>query len=179
VRTFERGWGTFHFRGGWELAHVLVMLGSASDRERVQPLLEVFSRFHVQSDVRIASAHRNLEDVLAIVREAEGSGVRVIVAAAGLAAHLPGVIAGQTLLPVIGLPLAVGPFHGVDALLSISQMPSGVPVATVGVNAGENAAYFALQILALHDRELAERLRAHRDWRREEIRAANRDLLRG
>ncbi|PTQ53266.1 MAG: Phosphoribosylaminoimidazole carboxylase catalytic subunit [Brockia lithotrophica] len=160
------------------MARVLVILGSASDRERVRPLLDVLARFGEPSDIRIASAHRNLEDVLAIVREAEQSGVRVVIAAAGLAAHLPGVVAGQTVLPVIGLPLAVGPLHGVDALLSIAQMPPGVPVATVGVNAGENAAYLALHILALEDPELAARLRSHRAARRDEIRALDRNLRR-
>jgi len=110
----------------------------------------------------VASAHRTPEKAAAFVSGAAERGLEVIIAGAGLAAHLPGVIAAHTTLPVIGVPLSGGSLGGLDALLSVVQMPSGVPVATVGIDAFKNAALLAASILALKDRELSERLKDYR-----------------
>lgn len=126
---------------------VLILLGSESDRERATGVREVLEGQGVPFREEVASAHRDLDRVRELARGAADEGIEVIIAAAGLSAHLPGVVASQTVLPVIGLPLAVGPLNGLDALFSIAQMPPGVPVATVGIGAAANAAYLALRIL--------------------------------
>ena len=114
-------------------------------------------------DFHISSAHRNPEKTAQLAKNAEAEGVQVIIAAAGMAAHLPGVIAAHTILPVIGVPLVSGNLGGIDALLSIVQMPTGVPVATVAIGGVKNAALLAIQILALNNPELKEKLRIYRN----------------
>lgn len=126
---------------------VLVMVGSESDRERVQPALQVLDDAGVQYDFVVSSAHRDPDKTAAIAKGAREKGYRVIIAAAGLAAALPGSVAALTELPVIGLPLDVGPLRGVDALYAIAQVPPGCPVGTVGIGNAKNAALFALRIL--------------------------------
>jgi 5-(carboxyamino)imidazole ribonucleotide mutase len=133
-------------------------MGSESDRATVQPAAEALKELDVPHEVHIASAHRTPDRAIALATGARGQGVRVIIAAAGGAAHLAGVIAAHTTLPVIGIPIASGGLGGLDALLSTAQMPSGVPVATVAVNGARNAALLAARILATSDSTLARKL---------------------
>lgn len=126
---------------------VLVMVGSESDRDRVAPALDALDAAGVGYDFVVSSAHRNPERTAEIARGARGNGYRVVIAGAGLAAALPGTVAALTDLPVIGLPLDVGPLRGVDALYAIAQLPPGCPVATVGIGNAKNAALLALRIL--------------------------------
>lgn len=140
-------------------ARIRIIIGSKSDEEKLAPALEVLAQFGVDYDFHISSAHRNPEKTRLLASSAAAEGIKVIIAAAGMAAHLPGVIAAYTDLPVIGIPIASGALNGVDALYSIVQMPPGIPVACVGINAAKNAALLALQILALDDDILAEKMR--------------------
>jgi phosphoribosylaminoimidazole carboxylase PurE protein len=143
---------------------VLVLVGSASDLPVVEPLGPLLGRFGIGHRVEVCSAHRQPEQLRRLVATAEKEGFAVFIAAAGLAAHLPGVVASLTDRPVIGVPVAAGTLGGLDALLSIVQMPPGVPVATVAIGPGgaKNAAVLAARILALSDREVAARLAAYR-----------------
>ncbi|GAB1467513.1 5-(carboxyamino)imidazole ribonucleotide mutase [Candidatus Cloacimonadota bacterium] len=133
---------------------IRIILGSKSDIEKFDAAVEVLKDFGVQYDLHISSAHRNPEKTVQLAAEAENEGIKVIIAGAGLAAHLPGVIASHTCLPVIGVPIASGALNGLDALYSIVQMPPGVPVACVAINGSKNAALLAIQILAGSDTEL-------------------------
>ena len=126
-------------------------------------------------EVNALSAHRTPEAVEHFAKEAAGRGVKVIIAGAGMAAALPGVIAAQTILPVIGVPIK-GMLDGLDALLSIIQMPPGIPVATVGVNGAMNAAVLATEMLALADADIAQRLATYKDGLKQKIEKANKDL---
>ncbi|HID11091.1 MAG TPA: 5-(carboxyamino)imidazole ribonucleotide mutase [Candidatus Latescibacteria bacterium] len=145
---------------------VAIVMGSESDREVMQKAVEQLEALDISCETFVASAHRTPERVVQIAREAEAKGFRVIIAGAGLSAALPGVLAAHTLLPVIGVPIASGPLGGMDALLSIVQMPGGVPVATVGVNNARNAAILAAEILALQDGEVRRALEGMREgWR--------------
>jgi len=131
------------------MALVTVIVGSATDRPIVDPALEILRKHRVAYDLHVASAHRDPDRLAKLVKEAEEGGTRVFIAAAGMAAHLAGAIAAQTTRPVIGLPVGSGPLKGQDSLLSTVMMPSGIPVATVAVDGGKNAAWLALEILAL------------------------------
>jgi phosphoribosylaminoimidazole carboxylase PurE protein len=126
---------------------VLIVAGSESDRPVVEKAERVLRDAGVEYEFEIASAHRTPDRVAELAKGAEGRGFRVVIAAAGLAAALPGVVAAHCRLPVIGLPVSAGALRGIDALLAIAQMPPGVPVATVGIDAGGNAAHLALRIL--------------------------------
>ena len=143
---------------------VLVLLGSASDLPVIEGMKGLLDRFGLGYDVQVASAHRQPERLRRIVRKAENDGVEVYVAVAGMAAHLPGVVASLTARPVIGVPVAAGALAGVDALLSIVQMPPGVPVATVAVGSAgaRNAACLAARMVALYDERVAAALDAYR-----------------
>ena len=135
-----------------------VVMGSDSDLGVMRAAVEALAEFGVPTEARVLSAHRTPWEMLAYARDAAGRGLRVIVAGAGGAAHLPGMIASATPLPVIGVPVAATPLAGVDALLSIAQMPAGVPVATVAVGGARNAGLLAVRILALADPDLAAAL---------------------
>ena len=139
-------------------------MGSEGDREVMDLARAVLEDLGVECDVRVMSAHRNPDEVAAYAAGAEAAGIRVLVAGAGLAAHLAGAVAARTILPVIGVPLEAGPLNGLDALLSTVMMPKGVPVATVaiGSHGARNAGFLAAQILALADPELGRRLKAKR-----------------
>jgi len=137
---------------------VVVIMGSRSDEAKMRAALEVLERLGIGHDVRVLSAHRMPEDVDEYASTAASRGIRVIIAGAGMAAHLAGAVASRTLLPVIGVPLSGSPFSGLDALLSTVQMPKGVPVATVAVDGAANAAYLAARVIALSDPEVRERL---------------------
>lgn len=136
---------------------IAIIMGSKSDLPIVEKAAKLVDSFGVKYKMRILSAHRTLEETLDFVSGAEDKGYGVIIAAAGKAAHLPGVIAAATNLPVIGLPIKTSMMGGLDSVLSILQMPGGIPVATVGVDAAENAALLALRILALSDKSLAQK----------------------
>lgn len=139
-----------------------VVMGSRSDLETLQPGIDLLREFEVAHEVRVVSAHRTPEAMLAYARDARDRGLKVLVAGAGGAAHLPGMLASNTTLPVIGIPVPLKQLDGMDSLLSIVQMPAGVPVATVGVGNAKNAALLALRILALGDARLAALLEAYR-----------------
>lgn len=145
------------------MAKVRIILGSKSDLETCKVIEEILGDFGVENELFISSAHRNPQKTTKLALEAEQDGVKVIIACAGLAAHLPGVVAAHTTLPVIGVPIASGALNGVDALYSIAQMPPGVPVACVAINGAKNAAYLAIQILACSDDELREKYRAYKE----------------
>jgi phosphoribosylaminoimidazole carboxylase PurE protein len=140
-----------------------VLMGSDSDLPVMGAAAETLRSFGVPFEMTIASAHRSPGLCADYSANASKRGLKVIIAGAGLSAHLAGVLASGTILPVIGVPLASGPLKGVDALLSTVQMPPGVPVATVGLDAARNAAILAVQILSLGDPALAERLSAHKE----------------
>lgn len=135
-----------------------ILVGSDSDRPVMEKCTARLDEFGVAYEIETRSAHRNPESVAEYAGTARDRGLKVIICAAGMAAHLAGAVAGRTTLPVIGIPIAAGPLNGFDALLSTVQMPSGVPVATVAVNGAANAAVLAAQIVALTDEGLARTL---------------------
>lgn len=139
-----------------------VIMGSDSDCEVMEEALEVLRQFEVSFEVIISSAQRTLKRTVDWVKGFEAQGGKLIIAAAGLAAHLPGVVAGATILPIIGVPMNSGAMEGIDALYSIVQMPPGIPVATVGIGAPRNAALLAVQILAIEDKLLNSKVKDYR-----------------
>jgi len=154
---------------------VSIIMGSTSDLPVMEKACLLLDELQVPFEVNALSAHRTPEAVEQFSRNAAGRGIRVIIAAAGMAAALPGVIAAQTTLPVIGVPIK-GMLDGLDALLSIVQMPPGIPVATVGVNAAQNAALLACQMIALSDEGLARRLADYKEGLKGKIEKANKEL---
>jgi len=144
--------------------NVLIIMESDSDLPLMEETARLLREFKVPYTMTVASAHRTPGRTLKLVKDAERNGVDVIIGAAGMAAHLPGVIASHTVLPVIGVPLDASPLKGIDALLSIVQMPPGIPVATVSIGkaGARNAAILAVQIIARKDPKLTEKLRDHR-----------------
>ena len=142
---------------------VLVVMGSDSDFPVMAACIRMLQDFGVAFQVKICSAHRSPELAATLARQAAGQGFGVIIAAAGLAAHLPGVLAAYTTLPVIGVPVKSGALAGQDALYAIVQMPTGIPVATVAIDGAANAAILAVQILALGNESLSIRLRQYKD----------------
>lgn len=144
------------------MAKAAILMGSKSDFPVVKPAVKVLKDFGAEVEVRVISAHRTPEEAHEFASKAKKNGVEVIICAAGKAAHLGGVIAAYTTLPVIGLPVKTDMMGGLDSLLSIVQMPSGIPVATVGVNGGENAGLLALQILGIKYPEIAEKLAVYK-----------------
>ena len=160
------------------LSFVAVLMGSDSDLGTMQGCLDVLGKLDVPCEVHITSAHRTPEATRNYVNDAEQRGCAVFIAAAGMAAHLAGVVAAQTVRPVIGVPMDAGPLKGMDALLSTVQMPAGVPVASVAIGGAgaRNAAFLAAQMLALADPGLSERLRAERQSNADAIAAKDRAL---
>jgi phosphoribosylaminoimidazole carboxylase PurE protein len=148
---------------------VAIIVGSRSDLEVVQKAADTLSKLNITNELRVISAHRAPDLLESYVAEAIARGVKVFICAAGLAAHLPGVVASKTTLPVIGLPMPGQLAGGPDALLSIVQMPKGVPVATVGVGQAENAALLAAQMLGLSDDRIAHAVTDHRADARRQI----------
>ena len=146
-----------------EQIQVGIVMGSDSDWPLVKKACDTLDGFGVGYETRVISAHRTPDVALEYAKTAEGRGLKVIIAAAGGAAHLAGVVASHTVLPVIGVPINATPLNGMDALLATVQMPSGIPVATMAVNGAKNAALFAVQVLAVKDAELAEKLKSHRE----------------
>lgn len=160
---------------------VLIVMGSDSDLPVMNEAAKVLAEFDVPYEIRISSAHRSPQRTAALAADAAGRGIMVIIAAAGMAAHLAGVIASETILPVIGVPMGGGALNGVDALYSTVQMPGGIPVATmaIGKAGAKNAGIFAAQILALGDERLAAALKAYRERMAEEVAAKDRALQEG
>ena len=158
------------------MAKVGILMGSKSDFEVVKPAVNTLKKFGVEVEVRVISAHRTPSEAHEFAANAKGNGMEVIICAAGKAAHLGGVIAAYTTLPVIGLPVKTDMMGGLDSLLSIVQMPAGIPVATVGVNAGENAGLLAVQMLSIKYKELAAKLADYKTAMREKINADNEAL---
>ncbi len=154
---------------------VSIIMGSTSDLPVMEKAALLLDEMEVPFEINALSAHRTPAEVEEFAHGAASRGIRVIIAAAGMAAALPGVIAANTTLPVIGVPIK-GMLDGLDALLSIVQMPPGIPVATVGVNGAQNAAILAVQMLALSDETVAARLAAHKEGLKQKIVKANADL---
>lgn len=153
-----------------------IVMGSASDAPIMDGAVEALREFSIPVEVRVLSAHRTPDDALDFAREAQARGIRVVIAGAGGAAHLAGVLAAATPLPVIGVPIAVGDLGGLDSLLAMVQMPKGVPVATVAVNGARNAGLLAVRILALGDPALADALVEHRELMAAQVRASDAEL---
>ena len=131
------------------MADVLIVVGSESDKPRIEPAFDVLSKAGVSYEFKVSSAHREPDETTALLKGARKNGFKVVIAGAGLSAALPGFAASLTDLPVIGVPFAVGPLNGLDALLATVQVPPGVPVATVGIDNAKNAAQLAIRILKL------------------------------
>jgi 5-(carboxyamino)imidazole ribonucleotide mutase len=150
-----------------------IVMGSDSDLSTMRGAVEICRRFNVPHEVRVVSAHRTPDDMAEYGRTAHERGLKVIIAGAGGAAHLPGMLAAHTPLAVIGVPVPIGHIQGVDALLSIVQMPAGVPVATVAIGQARNAGLLAVQILATSDSSLLQQLIAYKRELADESRAKN------
>jgi 5-(carboxyamino)imidazole ribonucleotide mutase len=145
---------------------VAVLMGSASDQARMAPAAETLAEFGIEADVLVLSAHRNPGQVAALASTARQSGYVAFICGAGMAAHLAGVVAAHTTLPVVGVPLSGGALNGVDALYATVQMPRGIPVATVAVDGALNAALLVVEMLAITDADLARKLDDYRaGWR--------------
>jgi 5-(carboxyamino)imidazole ribonucleotide mutase len=142
---------------------VAVLMGSANDKDKMAPAADTLARYGIEADVRIMSAHRTPHVVAEFASSARANGYGALICGAGMAAHLAGVVAGHTTLPVIGVPLSAGALNGVDALYATVQMPKGIPVATVAIDGAMNAALLAVQILAVDDADLADELARHRE----------------
>ncbi len=153
-----------------------IVMGSASDLPTMEEAAKILEKFGISFQMKISSAHRTLERTVNWVRDFENQGGQVIIAGAGMAAHLPGVIAGTTTLPVIGVPIRSGALEGVDALYAIVQMPPGIPVATVGINGAKNAGLLAIQILSATDPSLRQALKDYRAQMAADIEKKDQDL---
>ncbi len=160
-------------------AKVALLMGSKNDLPKLQPAIDTLAQFGVPLTVRVMSAHRTPATVAEFATNARAAGLRVMIAAAGGAAHLAGVVAAHTTLPVIGIPVEGGALNGLDALLSTVQMPGGIAVATVGIGSGGamNAGLLAVQILALSDPELAVKFDKFRADQREKVAKADSDVV--
>lgn len=153
-----------------------IAMGSDSDWPLLKDAAQMLSQFGVNFEKRVVSAHRTPEDMANYGKEAQERGLQVIIAAAGGAAHLPGMLAAHSVLPVIGVPVPSKHLQGLDSLLSIVQMPKGIPVATVAIGGAANAALLAIQILALQDKKLSAKLAAFRSSQAKESKAKNKAL---
>jgi 5-(carboxyamino)imidazole ribonucleotide mutase len=160
------------------MSAVGVILGSDSDLPKVRDCFEILDQFEIDYEVIVSSAHRSPEQTVEWVQNASGRGLKVIIAVAGGAAHLPGVVAAQTILPVLGVPVETNIAGGLDSILSILQMPAGIPVATMpaGKSGGANAALFAISILAVGDKAISEKLINYRKKMETKISEKNKSI---
>ena len=156
---------------------VAVIMGSTSDLPKVEPAVKILKDYGVEVNVRCLSAHRAHAGLSEFIEETNNNGTEVIITAAGMAAALPGVVASQTVLPVIGVPLSGSVLDGMDALMSIVQMPSGIPVATVAINGSKNAAYLALQIIGTKHDSVKAKLVAEREEMEKSAMKANEEVI--
>jgi 5-(carboxyamino)imidazole ribonucleotide mutase len=154
---------------------VSIIMGSTSDLPVMEKAAEILNNFRIPFEMNALSAHRTPEEVEKFAKNAEGRGIKVIIAAAGMAAHLPGVIAAMTPLPVIGVPIKAS-LEGLDSIFSILQMPPGIPVATVGVNAAQNAGILAAQIIATTDKSIMDEVKKYKESLKKKIVQANEEL---
>lgn len=152
-------------------------MGSSSDWPIMQKAQKIFDEFGISVERKVLSAHRMPEEMIAEAKAAQSNGYDIIIAGAGGAAHLPGMMASASVLPVIGVPVKASHLDGMDSLLSIVQMPRGIPVATVGINKADNAALLALQILALKDENLSEKLKKFKQELSKMSQAQQADLI--
>jgi phosphoribosylaminoimidazole carboxylase PurE protein len=157
-------------------AKVAIVMGSDSDMRVMKDAVETLKEFKVSCSVKVVSAHRTPHEMLDFAKTAKDKGFEVIIAGAGGAAHLPGMIASATTLPVIGVPVQLKHLDGLDSLLSVVQMPKGVPVATMAIDNATNAALFALRILALTDKKMANKLSSHQSEMKLKVKKANKNL---
>ena len=141
---------------------VAILMGSISDADIVEPARQILKEFDIPCEMKVLSAHRTPDQTISYVKAAKGRGTKIIIAGAGGAAHLPGIVAAVTTLPVIGIPIKSKSLNGLDSLLSIVQMPAGIPVATVAIDGAVNAALLAIEMLALSSPELATKLETYR-----------------
>jgi 5-(carboxyamino)imidazole ribonucleotide mutase len=148
---------------------VAILMGSASDADTMEPARQILKEFDVQCEMKVLSAHRTPEQTIGYAKAAKERGTKIIIAGAGGAAHLPGIIAAVTTLPVIGIPIKSKSLNGLDSLLSIVQMPAGIPVATVAIDGAVNAALLAIEMLALSSPELAVKLETYRTKLQEKV----------
>lgn len=158
-------------------ADVAIIMGSDSDWPVMKKSFDALKQMAIESEVRILSAHRLPNEMKTYAESAQDRGIKVIIAGAGGAAHLPGMLAANTCLPVIGVPVSFQPMNGLDSLLSIVQMPKGVPVATVAIDNGWNAGLLAAQILGLQSKEIAARLQSYRRELAHQVQTKEQDLL--
>ena len=171
IQNIQIGFGGKHVQ-----KKVAVIMGSDSDLPKVQPSIDKLKSFDIPVEAHVMSAHRTPEEACAFARDARQNGFGAIIAAAGKAAHLAGVLAAHTTLPVIGIPIKSSTLDGLDSLLSTVQMPSGVPVATVAIDGAENAAILAAQMLAISDEELSAKLSEMKRNQAEAVRAKDKKL---
>ncbi len=151
-------------------------MGSDSDLKIMKAAIDVLDKFKISNEVCILSAHRTPLEMMEYAKNSESNNIKVIIAGAGGAAHLPGMIASLTIIPVIGVPVESKSLKGIDSLLSIVQMPAGIPVATVAINGGKNAGLLASQIVSLTDEKTGDKLKAYREKMHEEVRFKNQIL---
>jgi 5-(carboxyamino)imidazole ribonucleotide mutase len=154
---------------------VSIIMGSTSDLPVMEKTAEILNSFRIPFEMNALSAHRTPDEVEKFAKSAEGRGIKVIIAAAGMAAHLPGVIAAMTPIPVIGVPIKAS-LEGLDSIFSILQMPPGIPVATVGINASQNAGILAAQIIATFDKEIMKEVVKYKESLKKKIVQANEEL---
>jgi 5-(carboxyamino)imidazole ribonucleotide mutase len=159
------------------MKRVAIVMGSDSDWKIMKAASDVLKSFEVESHVQVVSAHRTPEDLGTFTKWAEENEIKVIIAGAGGAAHLPGMLASYTTLPVIGVPVNVTALNGMDSLLSIVQMPKGIPVATVAIDNSTNAALLALRMLSISDSTLQKKLAAYREKMMQESREKTKNLI--
>ena len=148
---------------------ISILMGSKSDLPVVEKLIEVLKKFEVKYEAKVLSAHRTPIQTKEYIQESEKNGTKIFIGLAGKSAHLPGVIASYTTKPVIGVPIKTSDLGGMDSLLSIVQMPSGIPVATVAINGSENAGLLAIQMLAINDENLAKKMIEYREKQAEKV----------
>ena len=151
------------------MKQIAIIMGSDSDLEVMKEAANVLDEFKIEYEITVVSAHRTPERMYNFAKEAKGRGIKVIIAGAGGAAHLPGMVASITTLPVIGVPVKLKTMDGLDSLLSIVQMPAGVPVATVAINNAKNAGILAAQILGTHNEEIAQSIQVFKDKMKAEV----------
>ncbi len=151
------------------MKQISIIMGSDSDLEIMKEAANVLDEFKIPYEITVVSAHRTPDRMFSFAKEAKGRGIKVIIAGAGGAAHLPGMVASITTLPVIGVPVKLKTMDGLDSLLSIVQMPAGVPVATVAINNAKNAGILAAQILGTHNEEIAEKIQQFKDKMKVEV----------
>ncbi|MCF8429440.1 MAG: 5-(carboxyamino)imidazole ribonucleotide mutase [Bacteroidia bacterium] len=151
------------------MKQISIIMGSDSDLEIMKEAANVLDEFKIPYEITVVSAHRTPDRMFSFAKEAKGRGIKVIIAGAGGAAHLPGMVASITTLPVIGVPVKLKTMDGLDSLLSIVQMPAGVPVATVAINNAKNAGILAAQILGTYNEEIAEKIQEFKDKMKEEV----------